>query len=126
MMLEGFKKYNMTIGTASVSVTENGIAFSKSAIVKMNKARYVVLYINEDSKQIAIQECQENDEEAIDFYRGQKTISVRWNNKELLRTIENMMDWQLKGYVYRVDGDYYSKEKTMIFDLTKAEKSQSK
>ena len=36
-MLEGFKQYNMTIGTASVSITENGIAFSKTTIIKMDK-----------------------------------------------------------------------------------------
>ena len=36
-MLEGFKQYNMTIGTASVSITENGIAFSKTTIIKIDR-----------------------------------------------------------------------------------------
>ena len=45
-MLEGFKQYNMTIGTASVSITENGIAFSTTTVVKMAKVQYVRLYID--------------------------------------------------------------------------------
>lgn len=125
-MLEGFKQYNMTIGTASVSVTENGIAFSKTAIVKMDKTPYVKLFIDEQNKRIAIQKTTEKDDGAIAFYNEQKTVSVRWNNKELLKTLSKMMEWDLKGTVYKVDGDYLSDEEAMIFDLKDAEKSPSK
>lgn len=125
-MLEGFKQYNMTIGTASVSITENGIAFSKTTIIKMNKVPYVKLLIDEEGKRIAIQKALENDEGAIGFYNNQKIVSVRWNNKELLKTIAKMMNWELSGNVYRVDGDYVAEEEAMIFDLKEAEKSSSK
>lgn len=125
-MLEGFKQYNMTIGTASVSITENGIAFSKTTIVKMDKVPYVKLYIDEGNKRIAIQKASKEDEGAINFYSNQKIVSVRWNNKELLKTIARMMDWGLSGNVYKVDGDYIAEDEAMIFDLKKAEKTSSK
>lgn len=125
-MLEGFKQYNMTIGTASVSITENGIAFSKTTIVKMDKVPYVKLFIDEGNKRIAIQKANKDDEGAINFYSNQKIISVRWNNKELLKTIARMMEWELSGNVYKVDGDYIAEDEAMIFDLKKAEKTSSK
>ena len=125
-MLEGFKQYNMTIGTASVSITENGIAFSKTTIVKMDKVPYVKLFIDEGNKRIAIQKANKEDEGVINFYSNQKIVSVRWNNKELLKTIARMMDWELSGNVYKVDGDYIAEYEAMIFDLKKAEKTSSK
>lgn len=125
-MLEGFKQYNMTIGTASVSITENGIAFSKTTIVKMDKVPYVKLFIDEGNKRIAIQKAKKEDEGAINFYSNQKIVSVRWNNKELLKTIARMMDWELSGNVYKVDGDYIAEDEAMIFDLKEAEKTSSK
>lgn len=125
-MLEGFKQYNMTIGTASVSITENGIAFSKTTIVKMDKVPYVKLFIDEGNKRIAIQKANKEDEGAINFYSNQKIVSVRWNNKELLKTIARMMDWELSGNVYKVDGDYIAEDEAMIFDLKEAEKTSSK
>lgn len=125
-MLEGFKQYNMTIGTASVSITENGIAFSKTTIIKMDKVSHVKFFIDENNKKIAIQKAMKDDEGAISFYNNQKIVSVRWNNKELLKTIARMMGWELSGNVYKVDGDYFAEEQAMIFDLKEAEKTSSK
>lgn len=125
-MLEGFKQYNLTIGTASVSITSNGIAFSKSTVVKMEKSPYVKFYIDDNEKRIAIQKAQKDDDGAIGFYNGQKIISVRWNNRELLKTIAKMMGWNLDGMIYKVDGDYIPEEEAMIFDLKNAEQIPSK
>ena len=54
-MLDGFKQYNMAVGTSSVSITDNGIAFSKAAIVRIGKPEYVIFMIDEEGKRIAIQ-----------------------------------------------------------------------
>lgn len=125
-MLEGFKRYDITVGTISVSITDNGISFSKAAIVRMGKPEYVIFMIDEENKRIAIQKSEKDEEGAIKFYSEKNVISVRWNNKELLKTISQMMDWQLTGNIYRADGDYISSEVAIIFDLKKAEKSSSK
>ena len=125
-MLEGFKQYNMAVGTSSVSITDNGIAFSKAAIIRMGKPEYVIFMIDEEGKRIAIQKAKKDDDGAIPFYSEKKIISVRWNNKELLKTIATMMNWELSGNVYKAEGDYISSEEAIIFDLNTATQSQSK
>ena len=125
-MLDGFKQYNMSVGKSSVSITENGVSFSKTCVLKMEKCQYVRFFIDETNKRIAIQKAQKDDDGSIAFYNNQKIISVRWNNKELLKTIAKMMELEFKGNVFRVDGDYVAEEEAMIFDLKEAEKTSSK
>lgn len=125
-MLDGFKQYNMSVGKSTVSVTENGVSFSKTCVLKMEKCQYVRLFIDETDKRIAIQKAQKEDDGSIAFYNEQKIVSVRWNNKELLKTIAKMMEWELRGNVYRADGDYLASEEAMIFDLKVAEKTSTK
>ena len=45
-MLEGFRKVNLTSGLPYVSITDNGITFSKNAVIKMGKPKNVVLLMN--------------------------------------------------------------------------------
>jgi len=118
-MLEKFKKVNLTAGLPYVSITDNGMTFSKNAVVKMGKPKYVVLLINEDDKMIAIQICDENEESAIQFAKNTKSINVRINNKDFLNTLSRLMNWDLKEEGYRVLGEWYESEQVMIFDLTK-------
>lgn len=119
-MLEGFEQYNMTIGTASISISENGIGFSKAAVSKLKKSEYVKLYIDRSNKRIAVQIARQDDDGAIQFYKNQKSGAVRWNNKELLKTLAQMMGHTFEKEVYKVDGDYYPDEEAMIFDLKSA------
>lgn len=119
-MLEGFKKFNVSIGTASISVSQHGIAFSRTAVIRMDKASYVCLYIDESTKRLAIQKSDENEEGATKFYNNQKVVAVRWNNSELLKTVSNMMDWDLGKYIYKIEGEYDPTQKAIIFDLKKA------
>lgn len=118
-MLENFKPYNLTIGLPAVSFTANGITFNKSAVTKIGKPSHVIFYINELDKQIAIVPCAKDDENATQFYKpnARNVVSVRWNNKDLLNTIYSMMDWNLDTDNYKSNGNYYSKENVMIFDL---------
>ena len=125
-MLDGFKQYNMAVGTSSVSITDNGIAFSKAAIVRIGKPVYVIFMIDEEGKRLAIQKAEKDDDGAIPFYSEKKIVSVRWKNKELLKTIATMMNWELSGNVYKAEGDYISSEEAIIFDLNNATQSQSK
>ena len=125
-MLDGFKQYNMAVGTSSVSITDNGIAFSKAAIVRIGKPEYVIFMIDEEGKRIAIQKAEKDDDGAIPFQSEKKIVSVRWNNKELLKTSATMMNWELSGNVYKAEGDYISSEEAIIFDLNNATQSQSK
>lgn len=119
-MLEKFKKVNLTTGLPYMSITDNGITFSKNAVVKMGRPNYVVLLMNDDDKQIAIKVCDKEEESAIQFAKSVKVINVRWNNKDFLNTLSKLMSWDLKEEGYRVLGEWYDNEQAMLFDLTKA------
>lgn len=121
-MLEGFKPISLTVGLPYVSITSNGVTFNKTSIVKLGCPSHVILMINEDNKQIAIQSCNETDENATQFLKNndKNFITVRWNNKDLLNTLSKLIGWDLSKFNYRIDGDYLSNENAMIFDLKKA------
>lgn len=126
-MLEGFKRYDIAIGTSSVSITDNGIAFSKAAIIRLGKPEYVIFLMDENGKRIAIQKAEKSDDGAIQFYSPKKkNISVRWNNKDLLKALAEIMNWELAGNIYKVEGEYISAENAMIFDLKNAVQTKSK
>ena len=122
--LNGFVEYNFDVGVASVSITPNGITFNRSVAMKLNYPEHVVLLINAESKQIAIKSCDSNASHATPFYKerkdGEPVRSVRWNNRELLNNLSEMMGWNLQQISHRVDGKFLPQENAMLFDLTKA------
>ncbi|MCI7685433.1 MAG: hypothetical protein MSS24_01710 [Clostridiales bacterium] len=120
-MLKGFEKYNMSPGLAAITITPNGIGFSKTAVQRMNKCEYVVVLIDYSGKRFAVQKCGKSEEGATRFYRGQKTVAVRWNNKELTKTLCSMMNWDIGKNTYKVNGDYDPEEEAIVFDLSTAE-----
>ena len=120
-MLEGFKVVNLMTGQSNISISENGLSFSKTAILKMGKPEYVNFLINSEEKMIAIQVTDENDSSATNFLNPhKKSITVRWNNKELLNDLAKLMDWDFKEFYYKVNGDYAEAQQAMIFNLNEA------
>jgi hypothetical protein len=122
-MLEGFERIKLTKGLPSISITNNGITFNKTAIVKLGEPKFVILMKNDANKMLAVQVCDEDEPDKTIFLSSpdKKFLSVRWNNKDLLNTIAKLMQWNLavaKGY--RVNGDYVDEERAMIFDLNQA------
>ena len=65
------------------------LTFNKSAIVKLGKPSSVKLLMNKASRMIAVQPCDDSDENATPFFKAKKSglITVRWNNGELISTI---------------------------------------
>ncbi|MCD7885001.1 MAG: hypothetical protein LUI87_15075 [Lachnospiraceae bacterium] len=120
--LDGFKPFNFNEGVPYVSVTYNGMTFNKSVVMKLGFPKHVVLLIDEESKQIAIKICDESYPNATTFYRGNnpKVISVRWNGRDLLNTIQSMMSWDLSKCGYRTEGTLLKEEGAMLFNLAAA------
>jgi len=127
-MLHGFETIKLTKGLPSISITRNGLTFNKTAVVKLGEPEYVVLMKNEPDKLIAVQACKEDELDKTPFLirKRNKNLSVRWNNRDLISTIAKMMHWNLSGVSkgYRINGDYISEERAMIFDLKEAEEIQ--
>lgn len=122
--LDGFQEFNFNEGVPYVSITNNGIAFNKSVVMKLDYPEFVKLLINHQTHQIAIQKCEEDVSNATKFYKPKKSkiISVRWNGKDLINTIQDMMGWELENESYRVDGELLKDDNAMIFNLNAAAK----
>ena len=56
---------------------------------------------------------------ALFFYKknDKKVLSVRWNSKDLLKTIQSITDWNLSNDSYRIEGLLIQEENAMLFDL---------
>ena len=121
-MLSGFKPFNFNEGVPYVSVTTNGVTFNKSVVMKLDYPEHVVLLIDEEGKRIAIQACSESTENAAQFYKPKKNdvISVRWNGKDLLNTLQAITGWNLNEKAFRVEGTLLKSERAMLFDLSEA------
>ena len=48
-------------------------------------------------------------------------LSVRWNGRDLLNTISEMMGWDLSSESYKVLGTHLIEESAMLFELDSAE-----
>ena len=122
LQFEGFKAFNFDEGVPYASFTSHGVTFNKSVTMKLDYPEYVLLLINPNTQQIALQVCEKETPNATAYYRKKKNeiLSVRWNGKDLLNTIEGITGWKLTQESYRVEGILYPEERAMIFDLTKA------
>jgi hypothetical protein len=91
--------------------------------IKLNYPEYVLLLINEESQQIAVQVCDADDENAVAFYHQKASgiLSVRWNSRDLLNTLENLTGWDLSQQSFKVFGTLLKSENAMVFDLTHAQ-----
>ena len=122
MLLQNFTPFDFSEGAAYVSVTKNGVTFNKAVMSKLNFPRYAVLLINRTDCQIAIQGFDNEAPRAVPFYKGtdEKAVSVRWNGKDLLNTISEIMHWNLNTDSFRIDGKLLLEERAILFDLTQA------
>ena len=120
--LSNFSVFDFKEGVPYVSITSNGLTFNKSVIMKLHYPEFVILLINNESKQIAVQACDETNEKAVQFYKEKANgvISVRWNAKDLINTISRMCEWDLSQVSYRVNGVLIPEQSLMLFDLTDA------
>ena len=119
---EGFQTFNFEEGVPYVSVTKNGVTFNKAVIMKMGYPEYVVLLINAGEKKIALKKCTEEAPNHTSFYKenAKNILSVRWNAKDLLNTLQDMTGWDLSQNAYRIDGTLIKEEEAMLFDFTRA------
>ena len=119
-MLDGFTSFNFDEGVPYVSITKNGVTFNKAVIMKLDYPAFVQLLINPQSKQIAIRACAQGDQNSTAFYKkkdNSNVLSVRWNVKDLLNTLQEITGGDLSTDGYRVDGTLLKDERAILFDL---------
>ncbi|MBR4232609.1 MAG: hypothetical protein IKR95_05305 [Oscillospiraceae bacterium] len=123
-VLDGFTSFNFNEGVPYMSVTKNGLTFNKGVVLKLQCPEHVRFLINSETKQVALQCCEEGTQNAVEFFSGKKKeskiLSIRWNGKDLLNTIKDLTGWNLSKDSYRVDGRLLPEEHAMLFNLSDA------
>ena len=120
-VLEGFSAFDFSEGVPYASFTQNGVTFNKAVTLKLGEPEYARFLINPDTQQVAVQACDADEKNATVFYRPRASgaLSVRWNARDLLNTLERMMGWNFKDVGYRADGVFLKDERAIVFDLSK-------
>lgn len=121
--LSKFETFDFNEGVPYVSVTNNGLTFNKSVIMKMNYPETVKLLIDAENKQIAVQTCNPEEDKAVQFYKTKANgvLSVRWNARDLINTVSRITEWNLKEKSYRINGVWHPEYSLMLFDLNDAQ-----
>ncbi|WP_198004129.1 hypothetical protein [Dialister succinatiphilus] len=86
----------------------------------MQKPEYVLFLIDRQEKMVALKACDEKTPNAVKFFntnRNNAILSVRWNSRDLLNTLSQLMDWDLSKGGYRISGTFYQEDNVILFDL---------
>lgn len=123
--LDEFKDLTTVKGYPSVSVTPNGVTFSKAAVQKLGKPARVRLLINESLRVLAITPATDETESAVKFCNPNRPVSsVRIGGRDLRKTLADLMEWDFStdSTGYKIDGDYDKRQNAIFFELTKAKR----
>ena len=121
MALEGFKVYIPTTGDANLTLTKNGLGISKDTVSKLKCSAFVKVLLDYQGHRMAIVETSEDDPAKTEFAREGKNAGLRWNSRDLIKTLCQMNKWTLdNGEKYTIPGEYSVEDSAMIFDFTQA------
>ena len=120
MDLSGFAVFDFSEGIPYFSVTSNGVTFNRAVTLKLGTPAFVRLLINESTRQVALQVCDESTPKAVAFYKpkAKGVLSVRWNAQDLVATFKRLMESDLQ-HGFRVNGELVENG-LMVFDLNTA------
>ena len=120
MDLSGFAVFDFSEGIPYFSVTSNGVTFNRAVTLKLGTPAFVRLLINESTRQVALQVCDESTPKAVAFYKPKTNgvLSVRWNAQDLVATLKRLMESDLQ-HGFRVNGELVENG-LMVFDLNTA------
>lgn len=120
MDLSGFAVFDFSEGIPYFSVTSNGVTFNRAVTLKLGTPAFVRLLINESTRQVALQVCDESTPKAVAFYKPKTNgvLSVRWNAQDLVATFKRLMESDLQ-HGFRVNGELVENG-LMVFDLDTA------
>jgi hypothetical protein len=109
-------------GKPAISVTKNGVGFSKQVLSRLGYSHFVLLYINKVEKQLAIKACDKETPGAMHFIpeSKEKSDSLRWNNPTFKENIKSLVSKELSDENFVCDGEYIEEDVALLFDFTKA------
>lgn len=119
-ILDGFEVKKLVIGSPSMTVTENGISFNKSAISKLGYPQYVKILIDPLGKRLAIQICSIDDENKVRFVKSNKDSLVRWNYHDFTASLQKWVNKDMRVKGFKIPAHLLAEEKALLFDFNLA------
>lgn len=119
-----FKLQTMETGVPSLMISKNGIFLSVNLYKKLNGAKYVQVYLSEETREIAIAKCNKEDEAAVELKFADKYARIY--NRDFINTIASLLLTTFYAINIRVNGRYVSDGDYYIFDLNTAKKGKVK
>lgn len=82
-----FQPLDRVAGKPTISITKNGVGFSKQALSRLEYAHYVQMFINKVDKQLGIRKCDKDASGAMKFVPEKKNELIRLDGatRHLLR-----------------------------------------
>ena len=124
-ILDGFKEVGESNnGKLTMTVMLESVRFSKNVSAVLGFPKYVKVLVNNDEKKFAIQKCNDKDEYAIRFATKKpgEASAVTLRNVDLLVATQKFfsfpeLDDPTKIAFYALDGEYYSGEQVIVFNV---------
>lgn len=128
MNMTGFEKIILVGGEPFISITDRATSFNQNAVIKLGEPEKVCLFLNRETKQLAVMPSKSDDSSAINFLKKGKDPSrgVRFNSKDLQYSLARLMDWDIDNNIYRITGEYDAESNVMIFSLSEATCTQKR
>ena len=117
-----FQLMEKVVGKPAISVTKNGVGFSKQVLSRLGYSHFVLIFINKVDKQLAIKACSSNTPGSMRFVpeSKEKVDSLRWNNPVFKDDIKSLVSKELTNTNFVCDGEYIEEDAALLFDFTKA------
>ena len=119
-----FQPLDRVAGKPAISVTKNGVGFSKQALSRLEYAHYVQMFINKVDKQLGIRKCEKDSPGAMKFIpeKKDKVDSLRWSNPTFAGDVKALVSKELAAENFICEGEFIEDEgmPALLFDFTKA------
>lgn len=112
-----FKPMERIAGRAMMTVTRNGVSFSKQAVAKLSYPHFVQIFINKKDKMLGVKACEESAPNAIRFINStkDKVDYVRWNNNDFTSGINSLVSKEIAEKGYKIEAEYLEEENALLF-----------
>lgn len=122
-MLAGFQRFDIHKEPPRMTISKDGVTFDAMVNEQLGNPQKVLFLVDDKFNRVAIQGCEPDDEQGIDFWNVQdeNKEKVHWHSKVLLQKLQQMGKLDLENNDYRLPGYLLSEEDAMFFDLNTAE-----
>lgn len=119
-ILENFEvcKTNVDKKEPYIRITPSVLTINKSVLDILGDPEYILLLLNKETLQFAIQKCTETKDGAMKITKIPNRVQTkRINDVSLCNNIYDLTGWSRLVSSYQVFGEYIPEENVVIFDL---------